>query len=173
MSARKPNFKFVSEIGNVVKAADRTAFRVMRRFGAYVMTVARRSMRPASRVKLNELPEDERKKIQAKKKRGEKVHLQFKPSEEGEPPRYIEKTLRKLLLFAYQPKTRGVVVGPERFRTKARDVPRILEEGGVSKYTWGPKKGQRKTIKARPYMGPALKQNLPKLPAMWRDAIKK
>lgn len=165
-------FKLIMYPKRVMSSVDRASRSVLNKFGAFVRRTSRKSIKPASRVKLNELPEDERKSVRARKKAGEKVLLPFKSSKPGEPPRSITKRLKSLISFGYQQSTQSVVVGAEKTSTKGTDVLRILEEGGTSSNTGRRNKGNRARVQARPYMGPALRENLPQLPQMWRDAIK-
>jgi hypothetical protein len=68
------------------------------------------------------------------------------------------------------------VIGPQRLNMTNGDAPPSLEYGGRSRVTSG---GRRKkhvvkvvTIRPRPFMGPALMKEKPKLPAMWANSVK-
>ena len=55
------------------------------------------------------------------------------------------------------------------------NAPKILEFGGTTVATRrikGRRVRRRARIEARPYMGPALKKELPKLPRLWRNSVR-
>lgn len=96
----------------------------------------------------------------------------------GKPPHAHEGSLRRLLFFAYDPSADSVVVGPLGFRRST--IPASLEFGGKETVT------RRRTLKsgkrvieskrvrigARPYMGPALKKELPNIPKAWANSVR-
>ncbi|MCC7409956.1 MAG: hypothetical protein IT442_17955 [Phycisphaeraceae bacterium] len=71
----------------VIGAVDRATRKVLSKFGAFVRTGARHSIRP-------------RKKISAP----------------GSPPSSHEGSLKRLIYFAYEPARRSVVIGPVPFK---------------------------------------------------------
>ncbi len=88
----------------------------------------------------------------------------------GLPPSGHVGTLKRGILFCYDNNRRSVVIGPVRLPSKAnsrRTLPG-LEYGGRIDLTQG---GTAK-IKARPFMGPAFLNELPKVNALWRNSIK-
>lgn len=123
--------------------------RVLSRAGAFVRTRARTSMR---------------------KRRG--------TSPPGQPPYAHEGSLRRMILFGYEPSRETVLVGPVGFRSST--VPNVLEFGGrttVVRRRRSARRGPRvvKTrvrIAARPYMAPALNKERPNLPALWRNSVR-
>ena len=126
----------------VISATDRATRRVLSKFGAYVRRAAKSSIR-------------KRKAISAP----------------GKPPSSHTGLLKRFILFGYDPAKRSVVIGPLRLTRGGRgDAPRALEEGGTSRMV---RRGGKKRvkIKARPYMGPAMEKEEPKLPRMWRDSV--
>ncbi len=156
----------------VVRAVDKARRAVLSKAGAYIRQRARSSIR-------------KRKKASAP----------------GQPPSSHAGTLRKFLFFGYDPSADTVVVGPAqtnqvyfgRDRRPVRGtVPSVLEYGGqitvleVFKHgRWqradlrsrrrmaGLRTRYRKVaIKPRPYMGPALMAELPRLPALWRNSVR-
>ena len=133
----------------VVSAADKATRRVLSRFGAYVRTSARSSIR--------------RRK---------------KASKPGGPPTNRTGFLKKFIFFGYDPSERNIVIGPMKLNGKSGDdIPSVLEYGGnTTAYFWdrSKQKSVKKRIKvaARPFMAPALKKNLPQLPAMWKNSIR-
>jgi hypothetical protein len=130
----------------VRSAVDRTTRRVLSRFGAFVRTAAKHSIRKRKRI-----------------------------SAPGEPPSSHTGLLRRFIFFGYDRGRRSVVIGPERANRKIGDAPAALEYGGTSTVVEGLRNRRRKRsirIAARPYMGPAFEQEKPKLPAMWRSSVK-
>lgn len=130
----------------VMGAVDRTTRKVLSRFGAFVRTSARHSIRKRKRV-----------------------------SKPGEPPSSHTGLLRNFIYFGYDRGRRSVVIGPERLNQKVGDAPHALEYGGTSTVVEGlrgRRKKRRIRIAARPYMGPAFEREKPKLPAMWESSIK-
>ena len=103
--------------GSILFAMDKATRSAMARSGAYIRKVARNSM---------------------KRKKG--------PSPIGEPPHVHVGTLKNLTYFAYDQKTRSLVVGPVGLGKS--DVPKVLEFGG-------------RRVKPRPYMKPAMNSGLP------------
>jgi hypothetical protein len=80
--------------------------------------------------------------------------------------------LREFLFYKFDPATESVVVGPEKLGSTidSRALP-ALEYGGSATIS---DRGKRKTvrIKERPFMGPALKAELPGFLNMWKDSVK-
>lgn len=99
-------------------------------------------------------------------------------SRPGRPPYAHQGSLRRMILFGYEPSRETVVVGPVGFRSS--DAPNALEFGGrttVVRRRRSSRMGQRviKTrvrIAARPYMAPALDKERPNLPALWRNSVR-
>jgi phage gpG-like protein len=94
-------------------------------------------------------------------------------SRPGRPPFSHEGSLRRLIMFGYDPNTESVVVGPVGFKSSI--APNVLEFGGVTNapYWWKHKrKSKRIRIKARPYMGPALEREKDKLPWLWESSVR-
>jgi len=130
----------------VTGAVDKAARRVLSRFGAFVRTTARHSIRKRKRV-----------------------------SSPGEPPSSHAGLLKRLIYFGYDRQRRSVVIGPQRLNQKVGQAPEALEYGGTSTVVEG-LRGRRKKrhvrIRARPYMGPAFQKEQPKLPAMWAGSVR-
>ena len=126
----------------VLSATDRATRRVLSKFGAYVRRTAKSSIRKRKAI-----------------------------SRPGSPPSSHTGLLKRFILFGYDPAKRSVVIGPLRLTRGGRgDAPRALEEGGTSRTV---RRGRKKRvkIKARPFMGPAMEKEKPKLPQMWRDSV--
>ncbi|MBT3277761.1 MAG: hypothetical protein HN370_00095, partial [Phycisphaerales bacterium] len=78
---------------------------------------------------------------------------------------------KKFIWFGYEPQHQTVVIGPVGLSSHSRGTaPEALEHGGFSIVL---KKGKpaRHRYRARPFMGPALTKEQPKLSAMWRDSV--
>ncbi len=151
----------------VMRHVDRARRRVLSRFGAYVRRTAMWSIR-------------RRKKV----------------SEPGKPPSSHSGDLKHGILFGYDVGRESVVIGPMPLHGKdTKDALELLEYGGRTKlrkprymrvgpagrdaagrFTQGKmvklKRGTRLRYKARPFMGPALEKEKPKLPQMWRDSVR-
>ena len=92
----------------------------------------------------------------------------------------------KSILYGYDSKTDQVIVGPVGGNRSRNSVPQVLEFGGqtvtnIPAYAIAKKRAvgiytkrkhrMRKTIKARPYMGPALKIFTKDYPKLFRDTL--
>lgn len=154
-----------------VDAVTATAYK---RFGAFVRSDARASIR--------------------------KVGKRGRPSSPESPPKSRVGTLKALIYFVYSTFTRSVVIGPLVSRRaglshepeQSMTVPEVLEHGGsvrlieVERWPGGPwmpisarsrRTGARRSrsvaIAARPYMGPAHNKSLDKLDEIWNYARKR
>jgi hypothetical protein len=154
----------------VLDATSRAEHKVLGRFGAFVRRKAKGSIR-------------KRKKI----------------SEPGKPPSSHTGVLKNFIFFAWDATKRAVVIGPTlaNMLSFTRDrqpvngtIPEALEYGGEVTILeeklgdrWFRKdlrrrRGNRPTrfrtakIAARPFMTPAFEAEAPKLPQMWKDAVK-
>lgn len=130
----------------VTSRVDRATRKVLSRFGAFVRTSARHSIRKRKAI-----------------------------SEPGNPPSSHTGLLRRFIFFGYDRDRRSVVIGPQRLNQKVGDAPHALEYGGTSTVVEGlrnRRKKRRIKIAARPYMGPAFEREKPKLPAMWANSVK-
>ncbi|MFN5624861.1 MAG: hypothetical protein ACK5DM_13005, partial [Planctomyces sp.] len=56
-------------------------------------------------------------------------------------------------------------------RLRSTGAPATLEHGGETTIETRRRQSIRVEIEARPFMGPAFLQELPKLPALWRDSV--
>lgn len=123
---------------NTMKAEER---KVLSRFGAQLRTRTRNSMRPARRLRRNEItPQIAEEQLGlppgtdlSSKKGRLTFKLPYKSSDPGQPPRTRKgKQLKRLLFFAWDPVARSVVVGPKLFGSGSA---KTLEEGGTSTIT--------------------------------------
>jgi len=127
----------------VMNAVDKGTRRVLSRFGAFVRTEARHSIRKRKRA-----------------------------SQPGEPPSSHTGLLRRFIFFGYERLSRSVVIGPVKLNAKDTGAPQVLEHGGTTKVELGPRKATHQVkVRPRPYMGPAFSKVEPRLPDMWRDSI--
>lgn len=92
-----------------------------------------------------------------------------KASAPGKPPSVHAGQLKDMLYFGYDPGTESVVVGPVRFAKG--EAPALNEYGGQAQRR---RFGVVRTVTypARPFMGPALKAEEPRLASMWQDSIR-
>ncbi len=181
----KLKLKYTSNRKAVTQKAEDAAQKVAKRFGAYVMTSAKQSIRKGTKKS---------------KRSGKTTQVHSKP---GDPPKSQQGDLKRFIIFAWDPSTRSVVIGPKLFQ--ATDTLEALEHGKTTTRKVLPGGPRRKRSKqkrarsdaeiakirakeaeyrktawvqrsvryaARPYMQPALKKRLPELPALWRGAIK-
>ena len=98
------------------------------------------------------------------------IRKRKRASQPGSPPSSHTGRLKKFIFFLYEPQRRSVIIGPVLLG-KGTDAPRLLEHGG-SAVRRKRKKPVRITYAARPFMGPAMEREKPKLPAMWRDSVR-
>lgn len=117
-----------------------------------------------------------------------------KPSLPGQPPSVHSADAfanLKNILFGYDAATRSVVVGPVAINGNRDDVPRLMEMGGTArrraKYVpkrtkTGKKRKDLEVVKLRnartvayqqrPFMGPALRKELPNFAKVWKNTVK-
>jgi hypothetical protein len=129
----------------VLSAVDRATRAVLSKFGAFVRTAAKHSIRKRKAV-----------------------------SQPGSPPSSHVGTLRRLIFFGYDPGQKSVVIGPTPFTGAAgtAEAPPLLEYGGRARRK--DRKGRTVTVtyQPRPFMGPAFEQEKQKLPDLWAGSIK-
>lgn len=131
----------------VLKTVDAGTAKVLSKFGAFV----RRTMKSS-------------------------IRKRRKSSEPGKPPSSHTGLLKQFIFFSFDPRSRSVVIGPEKLNAKIGQVLEALEYGGqttVATYRNRKVVGKEtKYIRARPFARPALEMELSKLPEMWRDSVK-
>ena len=127
---------------SVTSRVDKAARKVLSKFGAFVRTGAKHSIRKRKTV-----------------------------SEPGSPPSSHVGLLRKLIYFGYDPGRKSVVIGPTPLHGTA-EAPPLLEYGGKARRRGRKGRLVTATYKARPFMGPAFEREKPKLPAMWANSVK-
>ena len=132
----------------VIHRVDRASRSVLSKFGSFVRTAARSSIRPRK-----------------------------KSSKPGNPPTSHSGMLRRFIFFGYSQQLTSVVIGPAKLNAKKGNVPEVLEYGGKSNifsYDSSVKKKVKKSVRisARPYMRPAFAKQMPMLPALWKNSVK-
>ena len=127
----------------VKSAVDKATRKVLSRFGAFVRTTARSSIRRRKRV-----------------------------SKPGESPTSWTGLLRKFVFFSYDAGSRSVVIGPVRLNRTEGEAPRLLEHGGPAIRPDRSGKSRRVEYRAAPYMGPAFEKERQKLPALWKNSVR-
>lgn len=131
---------------NVIKLVDASMRKSLSRFGAFVRTRSRSSIRKRKRA-----------------------------SNPGEPPSSHTGILKRFIFFSYDAKNKSVVVGPTPLRSDST-APELLEHGGAgitSKFI--NRRGQerrRGQWRARPFMKPAFDAELPGFLQSLKDSIK-
>lgn len=92
-------------------------------------------------------------------------------SQPGQPP-HAHSGQIKLIFFAYDARTEGVVVGPIIFtaRRGPKMGAKLLEHGGEAtvQETRGPR---RLLFRARPFMLPALRAEMPKFAGLFKGSL--
>jgi len=156
----------------VIGQTDRQTRQVLSRFGAFVRRTAKKKIRRARQKKVDELSPEEmiryrRAQRRFKQGKGPKPKRPLASSKPGEPPRSITGLLRDKILFWYSPAERSETIGPATLRAKG-DIPGVLEHGGTTRLP----NGETVEIEPRPYMGPSLEEELPKLPGMWTNSVR-
>ena len=159
IDAAKSNF-FDRE--KVMKAMDSATRKALSRLGAYVRQRAKTSIRYRNRPSIPGMPPSAHRSM-PRLKRNKKT---------GAVKRQMVSPLREFIFFAYDASRKSVVIGPALLN--GRNGPMILsslEYGGPSIVMVGGK-GQRITIRARPFMRPALAAELPNLPDQFKNSLK-
>ena len=149
---------------------DHATRRQLMHAGGRTRVTARNSIKRAGKRRIA-------RKTTRKYRRGQRDPTVSRP---GKPPRQHVggKQNLKLILYAYDRTSNSVVVGPVQFRNAAgvRDLPGVLEHGGRSKVRVRTRSGARKTrpttVKARPFMGPALEKTAPDFPDLFKNSVR-
>ncbi len=126
----------------VISATTKAERRVLSKFGAYVRTRARTSIRPN---KGTSLP--------------------------GSQPYSHVGYLRRMIFFSFDQQKRSVVIGPVLLNARNKDVPSLLEYGGTAaRRRWG--KERTVFYAPRPYMRPAFEEEVKNVSKMWKDSVR-
>lgn len=100
----------------------------------------------------------------------QRIRRRKRSSSPGESPTNRTGLLKRHIYFVFSPETRSVVIGPVLLN-RSTGAPATLEHGGETVIETKRRQSIRVEIEARPFMGPAFQQELPKLPALWRDSV--
>ena len=100
----------------------------------------------------------------------QRIRRRKRSSSPGESPTNRTGLLKRHIYFVFSPETRSVVIGPVLLN-RSTGVPETLEHGGEITIETKRRQSFRVDIEAPPFMGPAFQQELPKLPALWRDSV--
>lgn len=144
--------------------------RALARFGAFVRSDARKSMRNA-RVR-----KTARNTITTRRK-GKQVRVSRKPSAPGTPPRAVQGDIKRFLFFEYENK--NVVIGPWKLphKTKTRHPVPAMHEQRHPSHAIVRRRFKRRTVTQRypqrPFMVPAFEKNKKKLPGLYKDTVKR
>lgn len=129
----------------VLRLLDKKTHAVFARFGKYVRTTAKRSIRPVG-------------------KKGT-------PSKPGSPPKSRKGLLKNFIFYAFDLAKRSVVIGPQKIGGLKGKTPSVLEYGGNVK---GKRRHSTASkVSARPYMGPAFEKSKKKLSSLWANNVQK
>jgi hypothetical protein len=128
----------------VQNATDRATNRNLSRFGAFVRTRSRSSIRKRKAI-----------------------------SEPGKPPSSHVGTLKKFIFFSFEPTTKSVVIGPTR-TSAGGEAPALLEYGGTARFTPPRQhRPVTARFRPRPFMTPAFDEEQKRLSPLWRDSVRK
>ncbi|HBJ37800.1 MAG TPA: hypothetical protein DDZ51_24195 [Planctomycetaceae bacterium] len=144
-------------------AVERGVRKSLMQAGSFVRITARRLIKPAPKL------------VGRKRKPGQLRHAKSNTSRPGQPPRLHTRAVQNLRMirFAWEPRGRMVIVGPQLFKMDGGvRIPQVLEHGGRSfiKRKWLGRKSIR--VKKRPFMAPALKAEMPKFPNLFANSVK-
>jgi hypothetical protein len=151
----------------IIKAMDRASRRALSRAGAFIRTAARSSIKTRAYGTTStpgQPPFDHtgfalQRENRRRKRLGQAKLVRKKTA--------FNQGIRAIL-FGYDDENKSVVIGPLKFGNKGDStVPSLLEFGGETTNH----RGRQITIKPRPFMAPALKKELPNLPAKWRASV--
>ena len=156
----------------VRRAVDRARQKALSKAGAFVRTAARSRIRPARQMSLGEMTSEERAAHQkytriARQKGRPPPKRPRASSKPGESPRSQTGLLKRFIFFGYDQATDTVVIGPAKLGGR-KNAPEVLEYGGHVTL----KSGRDAFIEPRPYMGPALEQELDRLPRLWANSVR-
>lgn len=145
----------------VKNAMDKTARKKLSRLGAFTRTRSRSSIRYSKKVSAPGRPPHGHRTMQRNKTN----------KKTGVTKMQSVSPLREFIFFAWDDASKSVVIGPVRLNNKSGKSLRALEQGGRSEVKLGGKM-VAVTIRARPFMGPAFREELKKLPPAWRNSLR-
>jgi hypothetical protein len=133
----------------VRKATNRATFENLTHAAAAIRLTARRSIKKAPKARGRD--------AQGRFRGGGKTQ----PSPPGKPPHTRKGQIKRAILYSVERKAGRAFIGPTY---EAMGMSASAHEFG------GRFRGQR--YRARPFMGPALKENVPRLPRMWAGSVR-
>lgn len=71
----------------------------------------------------------------------------------------------KFIVFAYDARAKSAIIGPIAFNQGKGECPELLEHGGVKTHR---RSGKRLFYRERPFMQPALEEELPRFAQLYR-----
>lgn len=159
--------QFFFDRQRVIDSLDKAKRSRLAKQGAIVRTFARRSIRPARRKSLADMTENERIAFDVRSRiavaSGQpKPQLPFASSKPGQPPRNRTGLLRDKILFAYDPQSESVVVGPALLNG-GTGAPETLEFGG--------RNDRGVFVEPRPFMRPAMTASIARYPSVFQDSM--
>lgn len=139
--------------------ADKATNKMLGRFGAFVRSDAKRSIRKQ--------PIDRTRKTFGKTR-------PRKPSRPGTPPGDVIGTLKRFVLFDVDQAKRNVIMGPAWLpRQQSQRTLELLEHGGVRRQR---SRRHNRTVTARyparPFMRPAFNKNTPQAARLLKNKIR-
>jgi len=140
------NVRMFFDADKIKRAVDAATRKNLSKAGAFVRTAAKSSIRTRKAI-----------------------------SAPGQPPSSHTGLLKRFIFFGYEPARKTVVIGPMRLNEKVGTAPEALEHGGPSIVMSGRRNRRikhRVRIEARPFMGPAMKQEAPKFPNIWANSVR-
>ncbi len=163
----------------VTSRLSRAKRKVFNRTGGLTRKIARNSMKPVSKRILKQISNlrqeaailVHRRQSPSVQARRRQIILEIRAlqkqaaSKPGKPPKTIVGTIKKQLLYGYDPATESVVIGPILFAPTS-GAPETLEFGGSVQI--GPR---HVSIAKRPYMGPAREKVQPQVAGFFRDSL--
>ena len=135
--------------GKVKDAAARANFTNLTHAAAAIRLTARRSIKKAPKARGRE--------AQGRFRSAGKTQ----PSPPGKPPHTRKGQIKRAILYSVERKAGRAFIGPTY---EAMGMSASAHEFG------GRFRGQR--YRARPFMGPALKENVPRLPRLWAGSVR-
>ena len=131
----------------VLRLLDKKTHSVFRRFGGYVRTVAKNSIKPVG-------------------KKGT-------PSKPGQPPKSRKGLLKNFIFYGFDLAKRSVIIGPQKIHGLKGKAPNVLEYGGNARNKSQKGHITNAKVSARPYMGPAFEKGKKKLSSLWANNVHK
>lgn len=149
----------------------------LKRGGAMVMTIARRSIKRPRRLMLSEMTPHQQKKYTRTRDShgrfltGPQAQVRARPfvsAAPGKPPFSHTRFLPRFILFGWDGTAEQIVVGPMQTKT---GTAHLLEHGGTAHLQGYKRRLWRMRFRGNPFMQPALEKAAPKLPALFQNLL--